>query len=813
MTTLRTITGELRHTTGELLPETTIVIAPVVMVSGDGGDVAILGDAFEVTSDESGMVEFEAYEGDYDVEYPTSRGKAIRRGRVDTEGPWTMGRFLGPTGNYTPSLVQQAIVAAQTATTQAGIATDKAADASAAAVAAGVYADQALTAMQLSGAVTVYATKAAASAATGSHTNGDFVDVMQDESRNGGWNRYTLAGGAWAWSRDMGNPKHVTPEMFGEVGAGANDNDLLIAAVATGRRVVMDGPLYRFRSDTGVANPALFTAGEVILDISPATEIRNVQTGGAKYPAIRATGSEGTPVSVTQIGAGTVGLTKTVTVSSAAGFAAGDWCLLREAANVVDEPDPVFPIAPEQDISYWEYVRISSIAGNVITMESFLTHDWISDHSGGFGNADITLNAITLAKVTLGPDVSVRGGKWTGGGTGGGALSVQYCRKPSISAMQVEGTSAADTMGDRAIYLKYCIQPQVANITPTRALFAGVLERNQSGVYSNLQASNTGNDSSGGGYLLVGELASDFDNVNLMGPGKAVGDAFHLRDGTRWCTAQVTVTGSHCYVMPVRFGSDNNTIRLKSVSGTTGVLALAGANNTVNVSSAGHLGSVVTVQGDDNTIRLDDVVSHGIPLILTSGHAGNKITGTARTTQVSGVAIQIGDVRETVIDLDVGGGKHNYASGVLENHSNDFNLRNNVGTSYRLERIFPEMQAWSHCRTLTLTQTPQTLKVPGNAGDTDGLQDLVATAAIIGDGFKISLQLNSPLALTYSVYDFVARDGDFYLKSQSPNSVDAAGGTYEAYIPKLQISADGSRLELYSEGVTNIPVHMRIEKY
>ena len=107
MTTLRTITGELRHTTGELLPETTIVIAPVVMVSGDGGDVAILGDAFEVTSDESGLVEFEAYEGDYDVEYPTSRGKAIRRGRVDTAGPWTMGRFLGPVGSYGPTLAQQ----------------------------------------------------------------------------------------------------------------------------------------------------------------------------------------------------------------------------------------------------------------------------------------------------------------------------------------------------------------------------------------------------------------------------------------------------------------------------------------------------------------------------------------------------------------------------------------------------------------------------------------------------------------------------------------------------------------------------------
>ena len=107
MTTLRTITGELRHTTGELLPATTITIVPVTMVSGDGGDVAILGDAFEITSDGAGLVEFEAYEGDYVVEYSTSRGKATRAGRVDTAGPWTMGRFLGPVGSYGPTLAQQ----------------------------------------------------------------------------------------------------------------------------------------------------------------------------------------------------------------------------------------------------------------------------------------------------------------------------------------------------------------------------------------------------------------------------------------------------------------------------------------------------------------------------------------------------------------------------------------------------------------------------------------------------------------------------------------------------------------------------------
>lgn len=115
MATLRTIAGELRHATGELLPNTTVVIVPVVMVAGDGGDVAILGDAIEITSDGDALVEFDLYEGDYIVEYPTSRGKAVRAARVDSEGPWTLGRFLTPTGDYTPFLVQQAAASAAAA--------------------------------------------------------------------------------------------------------------------------------------------------------------------------------------------------------------------------------------------------------------------------------------------------------------------------------------------------------------------------------------------------------------------------------------------------------------------------------------------------------------------------------------------------------------------------------------------------------------------------------------------------------------------------------------------------------------------------
>lgn len=115
MTTLRTITGQFQHVTGEVLPNTTITFVPVAMLAGDGDDVAILGDAFEVTSDGSGLVNFDAYEGDYTVEYTTSRGKVTRAARVPNDAPWTMGRVLTPAGTFNSSLVQQAAASAAAA--------------------------------------------------------------------------------------------------------------------------------------------------------------------------------------------------------------------------------------------------------------------------------------------------------------------------------------------------------------------------------------------------------------------------------------------------------------------------------------------------------------------------------------------------------------------------------------------------------------------------------------------------------------------------------------------------------------------------
>lgn len=629
----------------------------------------------------------------------------------------------------------------------------------------------------------------------------------------------TVFDGNWTHGQYAGQSETVSLEQFGVVGAGSDDNLLLIAAMATGKPIRLDGSLYRFRSDAGSTNPAVFTSGSVAITASPHTEIRNVQTGGTKMEAIRCEGSEGTSTAVSQIGDGGVGLHKTITVASASGLAVGDWCILREAANVVAEPDPVFPSAPNQDISYWEYVRIDDITGSVVTCEAYLINKWNEPHSGGYGNSDIALNALTLTKVNLGPDVSIKGGRWTGGGSTGGGVKVKYCRRPDLSQMIFEGLSGSDNMGGSAFTFEYNIEPSALNLKSTRTLFAGILKRNMAGIYGHVLGNRTGNGTlggaagSGGGVIVSGELASKGYGINQFAPGKYNGDCFPMGDGTRYCSFEIKSNGAHCYTNPIRFGSDYNTVHLEAFSGVTGVLALAGEHNTVYVKSRGHPSNVVGVYGDNNTVYMLDCESYGTTLILNNGHIGNKVYGSAESFQANKITAQIGDVRETVVDLDIGDGVHNYAAGVTEHHSNDFNLRNNVGSSYRLERLFPNQRAWVHSRSLTLTQTAQTIKIPGNAEDANGLQDLVATSQNIGDGFKLSFQLNSGLALTYSEYDFLARDGDFYLKASSENAVDGDGGTYEGFIPKVQVSTDGTRLELYSEGVTNIPVHMRIEKY
>lgn len=485
---------------------------------------------------------------------------------------------------------------------------------------------------------------------------------------------------------------------------------------------------------------------------------------------------------------------------------------------MVAEPDPIFPSAPNQNIAYWEYVRIDDITGSVVTCEAYLLNKWNEPHSGGYGNSDIALNAITLTKVSLGPEVHVSGGKWTGGGSTGGGIRVKYCRRPALSDMSFEGLSDSDNLGGAGWYAEYNIEPSLLNLKVNRALFTGVLTRNFAGVYGHLQGNRTGNGTiaapgSGAGIIVSGEMSSKGYGINQFAPGKYNGDALPLVDGTRYCHFDAKVNGSHCYTTPIRFGSDYNTVWCEANGGITGVVALAGAHNTVFVKSRGHPSSVLAVQGDYNTVHLLDCESFGTTVILNSDHIGNKVVGRAESFQANKITVQIGDVVETVLDIDMGDGVHNYDSGATENYSNDFNLRNNVGSSYRLARVFPETGGWVHRRTMTLTQTPQTIKVPGRAEDTDGLKDLVATSADIGDAFKIILQLNSGLAATYAEYDFLARQGDFYLKYQSPNTVDGAGGTYENFIPKIQVSGDGTRLELYSEGVTNIPVHMRIEKY
>lgn len=107
--TFRTITGEFRDITGELLANTTIDVTPKYHISGDGSSVAILGDTTPVTSNGSGVATVNLADNIlYEIEYTTSRGTQSREMFVDDEGPWAWGRLIGLAGNIGASILRQA---------------------------------------------------------------------------------------------------------------------------------------------------------------------------------------------------------------------------------------------------------------------------------------------------------------------------------------------------------------------------------------------------------------------------------------------------------------------------------------------------------------------------------------------------------------------------------------------------------------------------------------------------------------------------------------------------------------------------------
>ena len=113
--TIRTVTGNIIDLTGVDTPNATFSLLPETYVFGSTSSEVVFGDLITVVADGSGDVSFDIHEGKYVGRISTSQGPKTFRLVVDSEGPWTLGRLIGPLGEFTPTIVTQIFDAADRA--------------------------------------------------------------------------------------------------------------------------------------------------------------------------------------------------------------------------------------------------------------------------------------------------------------------------------------------------------------------------------------------------------------------------------------------------------------------------------------------------------------------------------------------------------------------------------------------------------------------------------------------------------------------------------------------------------------------------
>ena len=113
--TVRTITGNINTLAGADIPNGTFSLVPETYVFGSTSTDVVFGDQITVTADSSGNVSFPLHEGKYIGRISTTQGSKSFRLTVDSEGPWTLGRLVGPLGDFSPSLLSQIFDARDTA--------------------------------------------------------------------------------------------------------------------------------------------------------------------------------------------------------------------------------------------------------------------------------------------------------------------------------------------------------------------------------------------------------------------------------------------------------------------------------------------------------------------------------------------------------------------------------------------------------------------------------------------------------------------------------------------------------------------------
>jgi hypothetical protein len=575
----------------------------------------------------------------------------------------------------------------------------------------------------------------------------------------------SVAGDLATWLKGM---NVVTPEMFGQPGAAANDNDLFLAAGALGKQILALGPLYKL-------DRPVYPYSVNIL-VGDATEMRNVQTEGVKEAAITVEGGRvGAPVTVTGFdlinAGGTVDelfigrLSRKLRVADSSGFAAGDTVEIFEGRPLIASTRKGTPEPEYEDHNYHQLATIESIAGPIITLREYLGWPFKVEY------------ALQVQKVVHVEQAVVKGGKWTGSQTGGGAIAFKYCRDSYAGDIVAAGIGEADAdrMGGAPIYFENCWESRRGPVSARWTLFTHLSHRNQSCYFGPVVA---GKRTSNGGVIVSSDTLCTFDLILQDAPGSFNGDQIGFGNGARRNTfAGQTGSSSHCYTAWVRESCDDNTfLAFNSFNGiTVAVQDFGNRNIWRSIKVRGHPSAGVYF-GGDGTQATVDIEGAGTGVHLLGNQRDLRINGRAVCTTHGNPQFKdllIGaNVINSVVELVGGREGAGYAAGAIEHHSNQIIVSGSKPYQLR-SRDFAGGGTFRNQLLGVDELTPQVIKVPGYEFDgegvpidtPDGLIDLRPQLPATDDGvvFEINLTRNQGYEGAWSTYKVLSRQGEFVI--------------------------------------------------
>lgn len=566
-----------------------------------------------------------------------------------------------------------------------------------------------------------------------------------------------------------------TPPVVSFDGGTADDTAAFLTAIGV---AVAANVTLVCEADEYNINPT--TLGEITDSVSirfgPNTVINNLQTSGTKLATLRfaGTGLTGSAVTVSSIESSY--LKNEITVSDATGFAVGDTVLLseNEATQATTQHDSGSG-ASNQDFNYREFLTISAISSNDITLEEFIRfpHD--------------TSNTLQLQKVSFLEDVHVTGGRFAGPNTSGGGVSMTYCRNSTVTRIRCVGSSESDKNGGAALIATSCWQCQFSNITAIHTLYLTRTYNNQSCQFSRLSGKRTAS----GGVILSGDCFCHFSDIMQDATGDGNGDSFQLGQGARHnLFTDLVVHGASCYTTWLFESCDyNKFVNLKSAAGITAGFNIYGNYNEFdNCTITKHGGGGVNDGGQFNrfTNMYVDVAGNGFFATgndsYFEGVCKTDASGSLRDVQVSNADnITIRTRGGTTRGVNLSGTN----TGLSIEHEGD--------TPYYSKRTV-QGRGWSWSRTITgITSTAANVSL---VLDDETQADWVSrNSSSTGQAYRVTLKLNSGLADTVSEYVVLDISSALTLHTLYEGS-----GTYAAYVPRLQINSGNVQIVTTNAG-------------